>query len=207
MRYRIGLPLSFLLLGPVTGSELPTAPHPDPDAWRQLADSIQQRFLNIGVFGMNRILPAHGIRQFGPESAQEREAVDQLEQKGYEVALYLAGRGILGASEPTPNFRRGVQGPAFITHVAHPEDLPQPAALLPQARKALASFETAQGYDLRIDDWDVRVRPLRASGQVCVQCHVHGSGGANPNLKIGDALGVVMYVSRASVARTPTASN
>jgi len=206
MRHRIVLTLGFFLVGLVTGAELPTAPHPDPDAWRQLADSIQQRFLNIGVFGMNRILPTHGIQQFRPESAQEREAVEQLQQKGYEVALYLAGRGILGAAEPTPNFRRGVQGPAFITHMAHPEELPQPAALLPQARKALASFDTGQGYDLRIDDWDVRVRPLRASSQVCVQCHVHGSGGANPGLKLGDALGVVMYVSRATVAGKPDAA-
>ena len=112
--------------------------------------------------------------------------MSQFQQRDYQVALYLAGRGILGPS--TPDVRSGVQGPALITRVPHPEELLQPASLLPAARKALASFDAGQddaGHALRIDDWDVRIQPLRATSQTCVQCHVRGSGGANSGLKSG----------------------
>jgi hypothetical protein len=45
---------------------------------------------------MQRILPNgyHGVRQFRSENATEQAVVDQLQQKGYEVALYLAGRNV-----------------------------------------------------------------------------------------------------------------
>jgi hypothetical protein len=86
----------------------------------------------------------------------------------------------------------------LITHLPHSHDLPSPAALLEDARTALVSFDTVQGYAVEKDGWSVWVRPLRATSQACVDCHARGSGGANRSLKIGDALGVVMYVSRAS---------
>ncbi|HYL36297.1 MAG TPA: hypothetical protein VEV17_10330 [Bryobacteraceae bacterium] len=185
-------------------ADLPTARTSPLDLFRELDDCIQQRFLSIGRFGISRILPVHGVQRFRPENAQEREVVGLLEDQGYEVALYLAGRGILDATASTSDSmlgallsRRGVQGPAFITGLHHPQELPEPAALLPDARTALASFRTAQSYDMQKDGWNVRIRPLRATSPACVACHTHGSGGANEGLKIGDALGAVLYVSRA----------
>jgi hypothetical protein len=166
-------------------------------------ECIQQRFLDTGVFGMNRILPLHGINQFRPANAKERAAVNGLEQKGYEVALFLAGRQILSPSDgsivggfPFIDPRSGVQGPAYITHFANTNDLPNPAALLTDARTALTSFDTGDGYEVQKDGWTVMMRPLRATSQTCVQCHTRGAGGANASLKVGDALGVVLYVYR-----------
>src|SRR5262249_62098031 len=88
--------------------------------------------------------------------------------------------------------RFGVQGPAFITRLANPAELPGPDALLADSRRALASFQDGAGYDIRKGEWTVAMRPLRASNAECVQCH--NAGGSS--LKIGDALGVELYVYR-----------
>jgi hypothetical protein len=173
------------------------------DVLSGLNDCVQKRFLDTGSFGINRILPLHGVRQFRPANANERATVEDLEQKGYEVALFLAGRQILGSSgnrflDP----RSGVQGPAYITHLSKIDELPTPNALLPDARAALVSFEAGDRYEAQKDGWNIQLRPLRATSETCVQCHTRGPGGANSNLKIGDALGVVLYVFRPAQAPT-----
>ena len=101
----------------------------EPAEISRLDECIQKRFLSTRSFGMSRVLPNqfHGIRTFQPENDTERALVSALKQKGYEVALYLAGRGTL-----TPSYdlrRSGLQGPAFITPVME-EQLPKPDALL-----------------------------------------------------------------------------
>jgi hypothetical protein len=193
--------LSFALLSTV--AELRRPGNPAAGALRDLNECIQQRFLDTRALGMMRILPVHGLRQFRPENPKEQAMVQQLQQQGYEVALYLPGRGVLAQSPTTatfplefPNPRRGLQGPAFITSLANPDDLPKPAALLADARVALASFDAGQGYDLQKDGWTLAMRPLRATSEVCVRCHTTGAGGANDHLGVGDALGVVLYLSR-----------
>jgi hypothetical protein len=167
------------------------------DVLSGLNDCVQKRFLDTGSFGMSRILPLHGIRQFRPANAMERATVEDLEQKGYEVALFLAGRQILdSAGNKFFDPRSGVQGPAYITHLPKIDELPNPNALLPDARAALASFDSSDSYKAQHDRWSIFMRPLRATSETCVQCHTRGAGGAIANLQIGDALGVVLYVFR-----------
>jgi len=198
----------------LSGAELPRARPANSDDLHALDECIQQRFLDIGPFGMSRVLPqaAHDVRQFRPKSGKEREAVAKLEQVGYEVAFYLGGRGILDRSTPVlpsassglsnpwmfgvMGSRQAVQGPAFITQLAHAADLPEPRALLQDARAALTSFDKLDGAETRVNGWNVWMRPLRATTNACVACHTNGAGGQNPGLKIGDALGVALYVSR-----------
>src|SRR6266567_7267832 len=143
---------------------------------------------------MSRVLPNqfHGIRTFQPENDTERALVSALKQRGYEVAFYLAGRGIL---TPSYDVRRSrLQGPAFITPVME-EQLPKPDALLADGRAALIAFEKGGGYDIEKAGWTVAMRPLRAANASCVQCHTTGvavfKGAAmdTPELKIGDPLG------------------
>jgi hypothetical protein len=69
----------------VTPAEDPIAP---------LNKCVQQRFQARKVFGMNRVLPyrAHGIREFQPENVTELNVLTDLEDKGYQVALFLVGR-------------------------------------------------------------------------------------------------------------------
>ena len=179
----------------------------EPPEISRLDECIQVRFLATKTFGMSRVLPRgfHGIRMFQPENSTERAVVSQLKQKGYEVAFYLAGRNTLTPSAAPDILRRSlVQGPAYITPL-HEEQLPNAAALLADSRDALISFETSGGYDIRKAGWTVAMRPLRASNETCVQCHIVGPGSAGSQLlgvpsqlKIGDPLGVAMYVYRQS---------
>jgi hypothetical protein len=167
------------------------------DVLSGLNDCVQKRFLDTGSFGMSRILPLHGIRQFRTANAMERATVEDLEQKGYEVALFLAGRQILDSSGNKFFDRRsGVQGPAYITHLPKIDELPNPNTLLPDARAALTSFDAGDRYEAQHDGWNIQLRPLRATREACVQCHTGGAGGNNVKLKVGDALGVVLYVFR-----------
>jgi hypothetical protein len=165
-----------------------------PDEVNRLDECIQHRFLDRKAFGMQRVaMQVHGLRQFRPENATEQAVVNQLEQKGYQVALYLAGRNVITIPSPgltLASYRYGVQGPAYITHLGSPQELPPPDSLFEESRIALAAFKTDQGYDIQRGDWTVTLRPLRASNAACLGCHA----AAGPPVKIGDPLGVVMYV-------------
>jgi hypothetical protein len=175
-------------------------PTPDPDDLNQLNECIQRRFLARTTFGMGRILPNqfHGVRQFRPENAAEQAVVSRLEDKGFQVALYLAGRGVLSAPTLDPavaRYRYAVQGPAYITRLKSAGELPAADGLFEESRAALATFNTGQGYDIQKGAWTVALRPLRASNEACVQCH--NASGAR--VKMNDALGVVMYIYRRQI--------
>ena len=172
-----------------------TLPHSAPDEITQLDDCIHKRFLDRKAFGMSRILPQqyHGVRTFRPENATEQAIVNQLEQKGYQVALFLAGRNVQVPISGLAPARYAVQGPAYITHIPNPQELPPADQLLEESRAAFRAFDKSEAYDLHQGDWTIAFRPLRASNAACVQCHNSRSA---PNVKIGDPLGVVMYVYR-----------
>ena len=186
-----------------------SARNPGTDVLSGLDDCIQKRFLDTGSFGISRILPLHGVRQFRPANADERAIVEDLEQKGYEVALFLAGRQILTPTENTVvaailwiDPRTSLQGPAYITQLTKTDELPKLDVLLPDARAALTSFDAGNSYETQRDGWNILMRPLRATRETCVQCHSGGAGGNNVKLKVGDALGVVLYVFRPALTAT-----
>jgi hypothetical protein len=161
----------------------------------RLDECIQIRFLDRTAFGINRIgaMPAahfQGMRAFRPENPIEQSVVDQLRQKGLEVAAYLVGRQAL-AKTPASTPRSGLQGPASIT-LRSDTQFADEASVFSEGKTALASIGQGPGYDLKKGDWNIAIRPLRASNQTCIQCHTTVE--ATP--KLGDALGVVMYVFR-----------
>jgi hypothetical protein len=167
--------------------------HDDTAGIGELHRLIQRRFLDGGDFGMMRVVPRiyHGIRSFAPENEAERTVIGRLKSDGYEVALFLAGRGVLAEPWPLLDHRRGVQGPAFLTPVG--SGLPDAASLREEGRLAMARFRQGGGYDSDRDGWKVAVRPMRATDEKCVGCHVaQGAAG----LKVGDALGAALYVYR-----------
>jgi len=187
MRTLILVSLAAHLTLPVT--------NPEPADLNRLNDCIQHRFVGRAGFGMQRIVTNqfHGVPQFIPENTTEQAVVNQLGQDGYQVALYLAGRNVLGT--PSPNsllqpYRYAVQGPAYITRL-NAEELPHPETLLEASRAALEGSNNNESYgDIQKGAWTVALRPLRASNETCVQCH----NAAGAHVKMNDTLGVAMYV-------------
>jgi len=204
---RNAIPLTLMLLGAVhaAAATLPKAVDLDPIA--HLDECIQRRFLGTGAFGLGRVLPNryHGVAQFQPEDATEQRVVTELAQKGYQVAVFLAGRHVLDtAPAGMPVGRFGLQGPAYVAGTSSATVLPDRELLLAESRKAMQSLaaqdEHSAGYEVTKGNWTVAVRPLRASNDRCVMCHTVGFGtlvrDSNRNPKLGDALGVAMYVYR-----------
>jgi len=201
------IPITLILLGaaPAAAATLPRVVDPDPIA--HLDECIQRRFLGTGAFGMSRVLPNryHGVAQFQPEDATEQRVVSELTQKGYQVAIFLAGRHVLDtAPVGMPVGRFGLQGPAYVASTNSATALPDRDVLLAESRKAMQSFATKDehyaGYEITRGSWTVAMRPLRASNERCVMCHTVGFGtlvrDSSRNPKLGDALGVAMYVYR-----------
>lgn len=143
---------------------------------------------------MKRILPREhqGIRDFRAENATEQSIMTAFEDKGYEVALYLSGRGVLTDAPVVTDVATGVvtdavtdpllpqlparrylpQGPAFITKIASTGDLPPQEALLAAGRAGFAALEKSESYVIPSAGWTVAMRPLRAN-DTCIACHIH----------------------------------
>ncbi len=175
----------------LSAATLPIVKTTEPVEISRLNERIQARFLDRKSFGMSRIAVPRihdGLRTFIPENPAEQILVEEMKKKGLEVTAFLVGRFALIAPE-FPNGRTGLQGPAFITPAAQ---LPDTAPLFAEGKKALANIGDGQGYDTKSAGWTVAIRPLRASSQGCISCHTT----PNSSPKIGDALGVVMYVYR-----------
>jgi hypothetical protein len=119
------------------------------------------------------------------------DAVRLLEEARLDVVLYLAGRRVL--KPRTEGMERWApKGPVRIASGNRGVNEPPAAsALWNDARDALIAFGSNTTYEFRepIVDWKMIARPIRASGEVCLQCHAP--------LRLGDPIGVVIYAYRA----------
>lgn len=178
---------------------------------------VRARFHNHIGFGMARIATE---RKFVPETAEEREAVRAMKRAGYEVGLFLVGRGVY-RDAPPENRRadnlfggvsagRAMSGPIFVSGT-DVKKLPDVAALWDETRRAMTSFAGgAERYGFEAEGWRVEARPIRAADS-CLRCHnsrlslkLIGPNGApsaettpQPEvLKVGDPLGAMLYAYR-----------
>ena len=181
---------------------------PEPTIVSKLDECIQRRFLDGRAFGMSRVAgfadAYHITRKFIPENPTEDQAVSQLKKDGYEVAIFLAGRNIFSKEPNRYGVRSHVQGPAIVASARQRSAFPAADELLSESRTAFASFQKGAGYTIQKGEWTVAMRPLRASSKRCVQCHTNGPASAGATVsapKIGDALGVAMYVYRRGALR------
>jgi len=189
-------------------------------------DSIQERFKVVDrYFGYKRIIrPDDSAHNFKPDKAKEIKDVGELKAAHLAVALYLTSRGVLvdppkDAKSYDKNANilylsensvtRTIKGPAVITGKDEQfSDLPKPIELWEQSRKALNSFDNNDNYDFSLSGWQFSARPVRASEQSCLNCHMPSYAGpasvvldtktgkevpARKGLKLGDTLGVVLY--------------
>jgi hypothetical protein len=195
-----------------------------------LDDCIQQRFKDIDqMFGFRRITQAGDTpHRFKPENAKELASVRELNAQGLNVALYLTSRSVLGDKPDEKEWvqdqpvstgqgvtrtsvgsgrgfsRKIIKGPVLIS-AKDKDDLPMPSELWEQSRKAILAFATKDSFEFLHGSWKFIARPVRASEQSCLQCHLRDSTrtiALNPKdenpkpLKIGDPLGVVLYAYR-----------
>ena len=193
--------------------------HPSPDAQRAAAlisafdGCIQGRFQDVDEkFGFRRIVnPGATPHRFEPESARELDAVQGLEGAGFQVVLYLTGRRVLrdkpqAGPSPDDPFRAFIKGPVLITHATAADKAPSGAVSAPasmdlwdESRQAMLAFARTDSYDFAKAGWSFIARPVRASDQMCLNCHrdPYSVGiprtGEPSNLKIGDPMGVVLY--------------
>jgi len=177
-----------------------------------LDDCVQQRFKDVdNGFGFRRIVKVGETpHRFKPENAKELRVVDELKAARLSVALYLAGRRVLGDKPDATAIvaRRFIQGPASVASTDHKNgDLPGPAELWDQSRAAMLAFQSSQTYDFAVGKWKFSGRPVRATEQSCLNCHNSGETRSIPltstnrpselqitkPLRIGDPLGVVLY--------------
>jgi hypothetical protein len=194
----------------------PTQPAQNSHPLDALDREVQKRFHKVIGFGMARIGTQ---RKFAPETEEEKASVRELNREGYRVGLYLAGRAILG-DVPEENRRakldfgsssagQAFSGPIFLSS-ADMKGLPTAASLWDETRRAMQSFAAgAERYGFKSGEWDVEARPVRASEESCLRCHVarvefavvineKGEKSVKAETKedppkLGDPLGVLVY--------------
>jgi hypothetical protein len=225
------LTASFLFIALVLWSRPSIAQNPAPESQviDALDDCIQQRFKDIDKsFGFRRIIRAGDTpHRFKPENTKEFSSIKELSSQKVEVALYLASRSVLGDKPDDKEWnqdrlasteqgatpmsigrgtgfsRKIIKGPVLIC-AKDKLDMPLPSELWEQSRKAMQAFATKDSFEFTLGNWQFTARPVRASEQSCLQCHLIDSTAVlarKPNeepkqLKIGDPLGVVLYAYR-----------
>jgi hypothetical protein len=170
----------------------------------ELNHCIQARFLHKEGIGMARIADfSNHMGRFVPETPEEHSAIRSLTDARIRVGFYLAGRSVLGlqpadAAAESPSALAGVRRPVSITERELPAELPKPSDLLAIAKTGLLMSKTHDRYAIGLGDWTVDVRPVRASKPMCLECHLVTDslkdGAASDQLRLGDALGVAIYV-------------
>jgi hypothetical protein len=190
-----------------TGSSIATECGPV----ESLNQCIQTMLHDGDGFGLSRlpVVPQH-VPRFSPETEKEKATVAALREAGWEVGLYLGGRGLLnpGMTEAeweaagVDSVRRAISEPILITEPKPSPDLPRPWELWADGQKALVASAVTDSYTSSFGRWTIEARPVRADRKSCLKCHA--SDGANPfrsaeehekhPLRVGDALGVVIYV-------------
>jgi hypothetical protein len=198
----------------------PTQPARNSHPLDALDREVQKRFHNVIGFGMARIGTQ---RKFAPETEEEKGAVRELKREGYHVGLYLAGRAILN-DVPEQNRRakldfgsssagQAFSGPIFLLS-SDMKGMPTAASLWDETRRAMQAFASgSERYGFKSGEWDVEARPVRASEESCLKCHVahvefavvvvneKGEKSVEPERmedppKLGDPLGVLVYAYR-----------
>ncbi len=179
----------------------------DEDPVDALDRCIQGRLHDLEGFGLSRLadVPQH-LHRFEPKTNREVAAVAGLREAGRTVALYLGGRGLLDRRrdpETESLGRRTLSEAVFVTD-SDVRDLPSPRELRALGQESLAASASGEPVVAEVGRWRVDVRPVRADRQVCLDCHAPNHPALEkespPPLRVGDALGVVIYASRGRVS-------
>jgi len=141
-------------------------------------------------------------RDFLPETAVERQVIQDLEEHRVQVGLYLFGTAV-ATSDPSQYNFRALKGPAAITagtprpSPVRADALPAWKDIYPIAHRAMQSFRNGdKGFETRVNTWDIAVRPLTAVQDRCVACHNNPSYGRVAKIQLDDPIGGIIYAFR-----------
>jgi hypothetical protein len=186
-----------------------------PNPIDELNEAVLKRFTDFRKgFGYARVIQIRAINApshfdvFRAENDAEHLLVNNLKANNLNLNLFLAGRRILQDVQPpakdTIFLNSPIRGPVLVTEAEPDKNLPNATSedFIRQVRKALKSFDKGNEYQFTSGKWKIAARPVRASENSCVECHqarINLELGANADqneIKIGDPLGVLLYVYR-----------
>ncbi len=172
-----------------------------------LGERIQTRFHTLDDFGISRLplVHQHAMR-FDPETPEEKESVSRLRDAGWDVAFYLGSRKLLGPEPSKAEWAetdelsklRAISRAIHVTDTVALAELPDPRDLWAHGREVLGGTP-AGPLPGTLGRWSVVASPIRADRKACLDCHRAGgvayvpAGDTGP-LRVGDALGVVVFV-------------
>lgn len=180
---------------------------PDPD-FTPLNQAIHSSFEVREGFGMGRFagMIAHARRPVF-SSPIARDAAKVLWEQGWEVNFYLGGRDLfrkekLETSAATTYVElkdqtfRDLRGPVVMVPSEN-QNAPLRDAVVAQAKTAFLA-NMSQGYRSQVGEWRLLSYPVKATKASCVGCHQNPEARRQLGrpLKIGDTLGVTIYVYR-----------
>ena len=173
-------------------------------------ECIQERFRDLSgkSLGLARVTPA-SPHAFFAHNVREESAVQYLDAARLNVVMYVGGRKLLGEDGYSITPQRGalmmvpgrngarLEGPIVVTPLSYhapPQNAPRAATMMTDAVKALRAFDRVEAASFSVDGWNVAATPIRAQNNACLGCHRLAPAGKLQNgLRIGDALGVVLY--------------
>jgi hypothetical protein len=187
-----------------TGSPLLPAPRLIND----LDKVVQLRFLTAPNFGVRRIGPNPNphLEGFEPHTTEETEAVNNLQNAKWKVAVYLFGRrGYQKAPQKHSDAEQGLMVqyklnyPVPITNNVKKWELAKPKGLQDGVDEAFNRFAAAESYDFSLGKWSYVARPVRAQDS-CLKCHtdlftnkLDSKNWEYRNRRVGDVIGVLVY--------------
>ena len=183
---------------------------------------VQARFQTVNkAFGLDRVSShiAHMPSSFRPANAGEERALAAFRDGGWSGGIYLGARTLRTGDWDEARWKGTrshfpIQGPVslnnplgwvdLIKRTKTAEDLPKSADLWEEGRKAMDASETSDRRESTLGTWTISARAVRATREECLGCHSHGylstmregdeHNARLPDLKIGDPIGVLLYV-------------
>jgi hypothetical protein len=182
---------------------------PDTRLINELDKVIQQRFLTTPQLGIRRIgpVPNPHFEHFTPQTDEEKQVVDSLQNGEWKVGIYLMGRRAYenpavkdanAAKRLLVHYK--LNGPVPVTANVSKGQLADPKRLQAGVDEAFERFTKTDTYDFSLGNWAYVARPVRAR-ETCMQCHqdkfVTSKLGkekyAYRNRHVGDTIGVLLY--------------
>ncbi len=151
------------------------------------------RIVSPDSYGKHFLPIISNSRDFIPQNGYEKELLAQLEEADLELGIYLFGESVMDQPATAMDYR-SIKGPAVVTKATVRTNLPSWNTAYPLAEKAMKSFKDGgHGFEVHLDDWTIAARPAIANNVRCITCHNLRRANEWKPLKVGDAIGGVLY--------------